>query len=179
MTGWGPTAPGAGHGLLRRLRPLPRAASALPGAAAAGRARTAAPAPGGGGGPLGARDAAGVRVGSRGAGAAGKQAAFHWIGSRFVGQPRPLRVWCERVQKELPELLAFVADPAAPAGNKAAERSMRPSAVRRTITGGMRSAAGGLTRTVPWTLIKTFAAQGKPLLDAWTALLRRPALASV
>jgi Transposase IS66 family len=66
-----------------------------------------------------------------------------------------------------------------PADNNAAERSVRPIAVRRKISGGTRSAAGSLTRTVLWTLVDTFHAQGKHLLDAWMALLRNPALASV
>jgi transposase len=98
---------------------------------------------------------------------------------RFVKQPVPQRVLCRRVQKYLPELFTFIADPRVPADNNAAERSVRPIAVRRKISGGTRSAAGSLTRTVLWTLVDTFHAQGKHLLDAWTALLRNPALAPV
>ena len=98
---------------------------------------------------------------------------------RFVKQPVPQRVLCARVQKYLPELFTFLADPRVPADNNAAERSVRPIAVRRKLSGGTRSAAGSLTRTVLWTLVDTFQAQGKHWLDAWTALLRNPALAPV
>ncbi|HEY8743893.1 MAG TPA: IS66 family transposase [Chloroflexota bacterium] len=105
--------------------------------------------------------------------------ALQRVCGRFVGQPVPQRVLCQRVQKYLPELFTFIADPRVPADNNAAERSVRPIAVRRKISGGTRSAAGSLTRTVLWTLVDTFHAQGKHLLDAWMALLRNPALASV
>ncbi len=66
-----------------------------------------------------------------------------------------------------------------PADNHAAERSLRPIAGRRTISGGTRSAADSLPRTVFGTLVETFHAQGKHLLDAWTARLRTSALAPV
>jgi transposase len=98
---------------------------------------------------------------------------------RFAKQPVPQRVLCQRVQKYLPELFTFVADPRVPADNNAAERSVRPIAVRRKISGGTRSSAGSLTRTVLWTLVDTFHAQGRHLLDAWVALLQNPALAPV
>jgi hypothetical protein len=83
------------------------------------------------------------------------------------------------VEKYLPELSTFLADPAVPADNNAAERSVRPVAVRHKLPGGTRSAAGTLARTTFWTLVDSFHAQGKRLLDAWVALLRDPALAPV
>jgi transposase len=98
---------------------------------------------------------------------------------RYGGQRVPQRVLCKRVEKYLPELFTFLADPVVPADNNAAERSIRPVAVRRKISGGTRSAAGTLTRSVLWTLTETFHAQGKRLLDAWADLLRNPALAPV
>ena len=107
------------------------------------------------------------------------EAALRRLCARFVTQPVPQRVLCQRVEKYLPELFTFIADPRVPADNNAAERSVRPIAVRRKISGGTRSAAGSLTRTVLWTLVDTFHAQGKQLLAAWTALLRNPALAPV
>jgi transposase len=96
---------------------------------------------------------------------------------RYAGQPVPQRVLCERSLKYLPELFTFVADPQVPPDNNAAERSIRPVAVVRKISGGTRSAAGSLTRSVLWTLSATWQAQGKHLLDAWTTLLRDPATA--
>jgi transposase len=98
---------------------------------------------------------------------------------RSVGQPVPQRVLCERILKYLPELFTFVADPQVPADNNAAERSIRPLAVARKISGGTRTAAGSLTRSVLWTLSATWQAQGQHLLEAWTALLRDPATAAI
>ena len=98
---------------------------------------------------------------------------------RYAKQPVPQRVLCERIVKYLPELFTFIADPRVPADNNAAERSIRPLAVVRKISGGTRSAAGTLTRTVLWTLTATWQVQGKHLLDAWTTLLRDPATAVV
>jgi uncharacterized coiled-coil protein SlyX len=97
----------------------------------------------------------------------------------FVGQPVPQRVLCERILKYLPELFTFVADPRVPSDNNAAERSVRPLVIRRKISGGTRSAAGTLVRTILWTLTETWRLQGTPLLAAWTALLRDPATAPV
>ena len=96
---------------------------------------------------------------------------------RYVKQSVPQRVLCERVVKYLPELFTFLADPRVPPDNNAAERSIRPLAVVRKISGGTRSAAGTLTRSVLWTLTATWQLQGKHLLHAWTALLRDPATA--
>jgi hypothetical protein len=107
------------------------------------------------------------------------EAALARLCQRSVGQPMPQRVLCARIRKYLPELFTFVADPRVPADNNAAERSVRPLAVARKISGGTRSAAGSLTRTVLWTITATWHAQGKQLLNAWTALLRDPAIAPV
>lgn len=107
------------------------------------------------------------------------EAVLERVCRRYTTQPVPQRVLCARVLKYLPELFTFVADPAVPADNNAAERSVRPVAVRRKISGGTRSAAGSPTRTMLWMLVGTFHAQGKLLLDAWIALLRNPDLAPV
>ena len=101
--------------------------------------------------------------------------ALHGVCLPFVGKAVPQRVLCERVQKFLPELFTFVADPRVPADNNAAERSVRPVAVRRKISGGTRSAVGTLTRTTLWSLLETWALQGKRALDGWCNLLRQPA----
>ncbi|MHB8574768.1 MAG: IS66 family transposase [Dehalococcoidia bacterium] len=76
-------------------------------------------------------------------------------------------------------LLTFVADPRVPADNNAAERSVRPLVVVRKISGGTRSAAGSLTRTVLSTITQSWQAQGQHQLDTWTALLRDPSTAPV
>ena len=108
-----------------------------------------------------------------------RQQAYEQVLARhcqpYVGQPVPQRVLCGRIVKYLPELFTFLADPRVPADNNAAERSIRPVVVRRKISGGTRTAAGTLCRTVLWTLTDTWQLQGKPVLDAWIALLRNSA----
>src|SRR5205807_10559638 len=121
--------------------------------------------------------------------AAGEQAAWRRARQRtyedclrrrcepYAKRAVPQRVLCQRSLKYLPELFTFIADPRVPADNNAAERSVRPLAVIRKISGGTRSAAGTLTRSVLWTLTATWQAQGKHLLPAWAALLRDTATA--
>lgn len=92
-----------------------------------------------------------------------------------LGQPVPQRVLCDRISRYLPELFTFLIDARVPADNNAAERAIRPVVVRRKISGGTRSAAGTLCRTILWTLTDTWQALGKPLLPAWIALLQNPA----
>src|SRR5579884_800607 len=58
----------------------------------------------------------------------------------------PQRTLCQRIDQHLAELFVFVADPAVPATNHAAERSLRPLVVARKVSGGTRSAAGSTTR---------------------------------
>jgi len=91
----------------------------------------------------------------------------------------PQRVLCQRIQRYLPALFTFLADPRVPADNNAAERSVRPVVIRRKISGGTRSAAGTLARTTLWTLTDTWQLQHKPLLAAWIALLKNPAAAAL
>ena len=49
---------------------------------------------------------------------------------------------CRRIEKFIKELFVFVAQPAVPSDNNAAERSLRPLVVSRKISGGTRSAQG-------------------------------------
>jgi transposase len=87
----------------------------------------------------------------------------------------PQAVLCRRVAKYLPELFTFVADPAVPATNNAAERSVRPVVVRRKISGGTRSPAGTTTFTTLATLFGTWRARGLDPLLACQRLLLDPA----
>ena len=54
----------------------------------------------------------------------------------YLGSDAPMSVLCQRVERFLPELFTFVADPRAKADNHAAERSLRPTVVSRKISGG-------------------------------------------
>ena len=49
---------------------------------------------------------------------------------------------CRRIEKFIKELFVFVAEPAVPADNNAAERSLRPLVISRKISGGTRSEGG-------------------------------------
>jgi transposase len=83
----------------------------------------------------------------------------------------PQAVLCRRIAKYLPELFTFVGDPAVPATNNAAERSVRPVVVQRKISGGTRSPAGTTAFTRLATLFGTWRARGLDPLIACQRLL--------
>jgi hypothetical protein len=90
----------------------------------------------------------------------------------YLSQPTaPQRVLAERIEKFLPELFVFVADPRVPADNNGAERSLRPSVIARKISGGTRSEKGSLTRTTLMSLFFTWKLQGKDLLETCRQML--------
>lgn len=86
----------------------------------------------------------------------------------------PQRVLAQRLLKHLSELFLFVGDPAVPADNNLAERSLRPAVVARKISGGTRSAKGSRTKMALLSLVGTWQAQGKPLLPSCQQLLLSP-----
>src|SRR5579864_1847902 len=61
---------------------------------------------------------------------------------------RPEAVLIKRCRRYVKELFTFVADPAVPPTNNAAEQILRPIVVARKISGGTRSAAGSHSRMV-------------------------------
>ena len=89
---------------------------------------------------------------------------------------------CRRIQrhiKSLPrtgygELFVFVAEPAAPADNNAAERSRRHLVVSRKISGGTRSERGTASKMTLASLFGTWRVQGLNPLDACRQLLTTP-----
>jgi transposase len=83
----------------------------------------------------------------------------------------PQATLCRRIQKYLPELFTFVADPVVPATNNAAERSVRPVVIQRKISGGTRSPAGTSVFTRLATLFGTWRARGLDPLAACRRLL--------
>jgi len=83
----------------------------------------------------------------------------------------PQRVLAHRMLKHLPELFVFVTDPAVPATNNLAERSLRPAVIARKISGGTRSPKGSATRMGLMSLLGTWAAQGKGQLQGCRELL--------
>ena len=67
----------------------------------------------------------------------------------------PMRVLCQRVERFLPELFAFAADPRVNTDNNTAERSLRPTVVSRKISGGTRSEQRSETKSVLASLFGT------------------------
>jgi hypothetical protein len=83
----------------------------------------------------------------------------------------PQRVLAHRIMKHRHELFVFLSDPAVPATNNRAERSLRPAVVARKISGGTRSVKGSNTKIGLMSLLGTWQVQDKPLLASCQQLL--------
>ena len=81
---------------------------------------------------------------------------------------------CRRIERHVKELFVFVAEPAAPPDNNAAERSLRPVVVSRKISGGTRSNQGTATKMTLASIFGTWRAQGLNPLTACRQLLTSP-----
>ena len=97
----------------------------------------------------------------------------------YLGSDAPMRVLCQRVERFLPELFTFVAEPRAKADNNAAERSLRPTVVSRKISGGTRSPEGSNTKSVLASLFGTWRLRGRNPYQALNSILSQPLLAPV
>ena len=104
----------------------------------------------------------------------------------YLGSDAPMRVPCPRVERFLPELFTFlpelftfVAEPRASADNNAAERSLRPPAVSRKISGGTRSERGSETKSILPSLFGTWRLQERNPYQALQSILSKPQLAPV
>jgi transposase len=86
----------------------------------------------------------------------------------------PQAVLCARIDRYQADLFTFVADPAVPPTNNAAERALRPLVVARKISGGTRSAGGSTTRMVLQSLVATWELRGLDPVAEFVALLRAP-----
>jgi len=94
------------------------------------------------------------------------------LARRYAKDPdAPQRVLCQRICKHWHELFVFISDPAVPATNNLAERSLRPAVVARKISGGTRSPKGSDTKMGLMSLFGTWQVQDKPLLDSCRQLL--------
>ncbi len=67
---------------------------------------------------------------------------------------------CRRIERFIKELLVFVADPAVPPDNNAAERSLRHLVTSRKISGGTRSDQGTSSKMALASLFGTWRARG-------------------
>ena len=86
----------------------------------------------------------------------------------------PQAVLCARIVRYRRDLFTFVADPAVPPTNNAAERALRPLVVARKISGGTRSARGSATRLLLQSLVATWELRGLDPVAEFLALLRAP-----
>lgn len=79
---------------------------------------------------------------------------------------------CRRIESFIKELFVFVANPAVPSENNAAERSLRPLVTSRKISGGTRSQAGTSTKMALASLFGTWRARGlNPFLQCRQLLI--------
>ena len=83
----------------------------------------------------------------------------------------PQRLLAQRIIKHRHELFVFLSDPAVPATNNLAERSLRPAVVARKLSWGTRSAKGSDTKMGLMSLFGTWQGQGKTLLESCRQLL--------
>jgi hypothetical protein len=86
----------------------------------------------------------------------------------------PQRKLCARIERYSAELFVFVAHPAVPADNNAAERSLRHLVTSRKISGGTRSDQGTDTKMTLSTLFGTWRARGLDPLLSCRLLLTQP-----
>ena len=95
-----------------------------------------------------------------------------------LGSDAPMSVLCQRVERFLPELFTFVADPLVSADNNAAERSLRPAVVSRKISGGTRSPEGEHHQERSGFLVRhKWRLRGRNPCHALNSILSQPQLA--
>ena len=97
----------------------------------------------------------------------------------YLGGDAPMKVLCQRVERFLPELFTFIAEPLASADNNAAERSLRPPVVSRKISGGTRSGRGSETKSILASLFGTWRLRGQNPYHALHSILTNPKPAPV
>ena len=78
---------------------------------------------------------------------------------------------CRRIERHIKELFVFVAEPAVPSDNNAAERSLRHLVISRKISGGTRSEQGTESKMTLASIFGTWRAQGLNPLAACRQLL--------
>lgn len=95
----------------------------------------------------------------------------------YMKSDQPQRVLCERIERFLPELFVFVADPRVPSDNNAAERAIRPVVISRKISGGTRTDQGSKTKDTLASIFGTWTARGlNPFSACFALLTTSPAL---
>ena len=98
--------------------------------------------------------------------------AVHRIYDRAKAFTHPQAKLCRRIERHIKELFVFVAEPAVPSDNNAAERSLRHLVISRKISGGTRSERGTDSKMTLVSLFGTWRVQGLNPLTACRQLLR-------
>lgn len=88
---------------------------------------------------------------------------------------RPEATLAKRIRRYGTDLFTFVADPAVPHTNNAAERNLRPLVIARKVSGGTRSAGGSQTRMILASLAATARLHGDDPTALFEAVLTDPA----
>ena len=83
---------------------------------------------------------------------------------------------CRRIERHIKELFVFVAEPAVPSNNNAAERSLRHLVISRKVSGGTRSERGTESKMAQASTFGTWRARGLNPLAACRHLLVSPLL---
>lgn len=105
------------------------------------------------------------------------QARLLTLCAPFADHPTAVQAsLCRRIQRHSDELFVFVAHPAVPADNNAAERSVRPLVTGRKVSGGTRSDQGSDTKMTNASLFGTWDLRGLNPLDQCHRLLTAPQL---
>ena len=94
----------------------------------------------------------------------------------LVDPTAPQATLCRRMAEHVQELFVLVADPAVPADNNEAERSLRHLVTARKISGGTRSPVGSATKMTLASLFGTWRVQGLNPFDQCRLLLTAPQL---
>jgi len=91
-----------------------------------------------------------------------------------IAADRPQATLAKRIRRYLSELFTFVADPAVPATNNAAERNLRPLVIGRKVSGGTRSAEGSTTHMVLASVVATARLRSIDPTSAFLQILTSP-----
>lgn len=86
----------------------------------------------------------------------------------------PQATLCARIERYRTDLFTFVADPAVPPTNNAAERALRPLVIARKVSGGTRSKRGSQTRMTLQSLVATWDLRGHDPVTEFLTLLTSP-----
>ena len=101
------------------------------------------------------------------------------LGLRYAREfEHPCNTLAKRLLRHLDELFQYVLIPGLAADNNTAERSVRPIAVERKISGGSRSEKGSKTRMILRSLFGTWQVRGLNPFQACLDTLRPPVLQS-